>query len=116
MAEKTKENVQAPAPGATAGRTGEGAPKVHWDDTNMATAYANVVNVASTREEVTLFFGTNQTWNIADTNDVTVRLSNRLVLNPYAAKRLSLLLNGVLTEYESRFGTIAVDTRGTTTS
>ena len=115
MAETAKGKDGAPDV-AAAGRASDGAPKVQWDDTGMATAYANVVNVASTREEVTLFFGTNQTWNIADSNEVTVRLSNRLVLNPYAAKRLSLLLSGVLGEYESRFGTIAVDARGTKTS
>ena len=41
-----------------------GELQVRWDDANMTTSYANVVNVASTREEVTLFFGTNQTWKV----------------------------------------------------
>ena len=31
-------------------------PSVKWDDTKMQTTYANVVNVSSTREEVSVFF------------------------------------------------------------
>ena len=36
--------------------------KVRWDDSKMTSTYANVCNVSSTREEVTLLFGTNQSW------------------------------------------------------
>ena len=86
-----------------------GQLQVRWDDANMTTSYANVVNVASTREEVTLFFGTNQTWNVVDTRELTVQLSNRVVLNPYAAKRLWTLLGNVLTEYEKRFGSLNIE-------
>lgn len=32
-------------------------PRLKWDDPNMKTSYANVCNVASTREEVTLLIG-----------------------------------------------------------
>lgn len=84
-------------------------PTVNWDDSNMRTAYANVVNAASTREEVTLFFGTNQTWNLNDKQEFKVSLSERIVLNPYAAKRLWTIMGAVLTEYEKRFGTLSLD-------
>lgn len=80
-------------------------PKVKWDDSNMKTSYANVCNVASTREEVTLLFGTNQTWH-AEQKEVTVQLSDRIILSPFAAKRLALLIGNVVTEYEKRFGTL----------
>jgi hypothetical protein len=43
--------------------TGADMPKVNWDDSNMSTSYANVCNVSSSREEVTLLFGTNQAWH-----------------------------------------------------
>lgn len=36
--------------------------------------------------------------------DVKVKLSNRIVLNPYAAKRLLQLLEIGLKEYETRYG------------
>ena len=57
---------------------------VRWDDGKMATSFANMVNVQSTREQVDLFFGTNQTWNISDERSVTVELSNRIILTPHA--------------------------------
>jgi len=85
-------------------------PTVKWDDSNMKTSYANVVNAASTREEVTLFFGTNQTWNLTDNKqEFNVVLSDRIVLNPFAAKRLWTIMGAVLKEYETRFGVLSLD-------
>ncbi len=86
-------------------------PTVNWDDSAMKTSYANVVNAASTREEVTLFFGTNQTWNLTGNQEFNVRLSDRIVLNPFAAKRLWTIMGAVLKEYESRFGSLDLGTR-----
>ena len=85
------------------------APTVNWDDSDMKTSYANVVNASSTREEVTLFFGTNLTWNPAEARELHIRLNDRVVLNPYAAKRLWLLLGAILKQYESRFGELKLD-------
>ena len=87
-------------------------PAVNWDDSSMKTAYANVVNASSTREEVTLFFGTNLTWNPVQAKEFHVRLSDRIVLNPYAAKRLWILLGAILQQYESRFGKLNIDMSG----
>ena len=85
------------------------ASRVEWDDSKMDTSYANVANAASTREEVALVFGTNKTWKITGDKPVKIELTNRIILSPYAAKRFSLLLNGVLDEYESRFGKLDVE-------
>ncbi len=93
-------------------QAGQGAARqsaVEWIDRNMATHFANVVNVQSTREQVDLFFGTNQTWNVSDGSRLAVELSNRIILTPFAAKRLSTILNGVLKEYETRYGALNVD-------
>lgn len=81
-------------------------PTVDWDDSQMQSSYANVVNASSTREEVNLFFGTNQTWKADEKREFHVRLTNRIVLSPYASKRLWILLGAILKEYESRFGTL----------
>jgi hypothetical protein len=83
-------------------------PPVRWNDDKMTTTFANVVNVQSTREQVDLFFGTNQTWNISDERSVTVDLSKRIILTPHAAKRMWLVLGGVMREYEARYGTLEV--------
>jgi len=79
-------------------------PKIQWDDSKMATTYANAVNASSTREEVSVFFGTNQTWNPSQSDTLKIELTDRIVLNPYAAKRLAVLLSGIVGEYEKRFG------------
>ncbi len=85
-------------------------PTVNWDDSAMQTSYANVVNASSTREEVTLFFGTNLTWNPGEAKEFNVRLNDRIVLSPYAAKRLWILMGALLKEYETRFGALNMET------
>jgi Protein of unknown function (DUF3467) len=82
--------------------------KIRWDDANMKSSYANVCNVTSTREEVVMLFGINQAWNRGQ-KEVTIQLTDRIIISPYAAKRLALLLDGVMKEYENRFGALAVD-------
>ena len=84
------------------------SPSVKWDDANMRSSYANVCNVASTREEVVLLFGINQAWH-AGQKEVTVQLTDRIILSPFAAKRLSVLLSNLLREHESRFGALSID-------
>src|SRR3954466_16184185 len=86
---------------------GEGT-KIKWDDSNMRSSYANVCNVSSTREEVVMLFGMNQAWNRGQ-KEVTVNLTDRIVISPFAAKRLSMLLDGVVKEYEKRFGVLNID-------
>lgn len=83
-------------------------PTVPWDGTNMQTSYANVCNVSSTREEMVLLFGINQAWQ-AGQQEVPVQLSNRIILSPHAAKRLSMILSGVVREHETRFGALGGD-------
>lgn len=83
--------------------------KIRWDGSRMQSTYANVCNVTSTREEVTMLFGTNQAWNPAQ-GELTVELSNRIILNPYAAKRLAAAITNVMKEYESRFGPLKIET------
>jgi hypothetical protein len=82
--------------------------KIKWDDSNMKSAYANVCNVTSTREEVVMLFGMNQAWNRGQ-KEVTIQLTDRIVISPYAAKRMSVLLNSVVKEYENRFGALNID-------
>lgn len=84
---------------------------IKWDHASMQTTYANVVNVASTMEELSVFFGTNKTWDLDEEVEVIVELTHRILLNPYAAKRLSILLSYVIGEYESRFGPLGLEER-----
>jgi Protein of unknown function (DUF3467) len=104
--EMSKEEVRKPVPVA---RSEQGAQmQVKWDDSNMKSSYANVCNVMSTREEVVLMFGVNQAWH-GGQREVTIQLTDRIILSPHAAKRLSLLLNNLVKQHEERFGALNIE-------
>jgi len=98
----TEKNAQQTAAAGTTDQT-----KVVWDDANMRSVYANVANVAGGREEIILLFGLNQAWH-AGQKEVKVHLSDRIVMSPFAAKRLSVLLNNVIADYENKFGRLDI--------
>ena len=103
MAPEQTRNASAGSPADAA----QAAPKIRWDDTSMKSSYANVCNVASTREEVVLLFGVNQAWQ-AGQAEIPIQLTDRIIMSPFVAKRLALLLGNVLREYEGRFGSLGV--------
>jgi len=82
--------------------------RIVWDDSKMEMNYANVCNVSSTKEEFNLLFGSNQSWAMGQ-QDVRIALSNRIILGPHAAKRLALLLNNAVSQYEEKMGEIVID-------
>src|SRR5262245_34202978 len=86
----------------------ESGLNIKWDDSNMRSTYSNVCNVNGTREELVLLFGVHQAWQ-SGVKDVTVQLQERIVLSPYAAKRLNILLTRLLQAYESRYGQLVID-------
>lgn len=92
--ETTQENSQMPQ-----------MPQINWNDSEMQSHYANVCNVLGTREEIMILFGSNNAWQTGQ-KEVEVKLSNRILLTPYAAKRLQIMLDMGLKEYENRFGEI----------
>jgi len=63
-------------------------------------------NATSTREEVVLNFGLNQNWDqpTARPDELEVDLQHRVVLSPFAAKRLSQALGQLVADYEARYG------------
>jgi hypothetical protein len=94
----------------TAAPPAETQVRIRWDDSNMRSSYANVCNVTGTREEIVLLFGMNQAWR-AGQKELTVKLSDRIILSPFAAKRLATLLNNVIRDYEFRFGPLDMEAR-----
>ncbi len=111
-ATETTGNRAAPSPSGERKEPDAGAGttvRLVWDDSDMRTTFANVVNVNSTREEVTLFFGTNQTWNAQQKGQIQVKLDERVMLSPFAAKRLAILLDSVMKEYERRYGKLDLE-------
>ncbi len=79
-----------------------GASKVRWDDSKARRAHANECNVSTTGEEFILSFGVSRVSG-PERPEVVIDLGQRIVMSPYVAKRLAVLLDRVLVEYESRF-------------
>ena len=80
-----------------------GAPRVKWNTSQLKSSYINFANANSTQEEVVLNFGMNNNWDRM-ASEVEIELMHRIVMSPFAAKRLAELMNKLVTQYESRYG------------
>lgn len=79
---------------------------------NMNTVYANAFQTHSTPEELLLSFGINQTLPSQEegiTADMVLQFTERVIMNHYTAKRLTLSLLQSVREHEERFGVIELD-------
>ena len=76
---------------------------------NLKSSYCNMCNATSTRVEVVLNFGLNQNWDqpTAQPEVLEVDLQHRVVLSPFAAKRLSEALGKLVADYEARYGKLS---------
>lgn len=97
---KTDEQVSNPMNGVS----------IDWDDANLQSVYANIGTATANREEFFLLFGMHQNWRGTPSNDaerhIDVALSHRVVMSPFAAKRLAVVLQQSLAVYENQFGEI----------
>src|SRR6476620_9121628 len=84
------------------------SPVLKWDESAMRSTYANVVHATGTREEISVIFGLHHAWR-PDVKEVNIQVLDRIVLSPYAAKRLHALLGHVIREYEGRYGALNVE-------
>ena len=78
----------------------------------MKTSYANAFQTHSTPEELLLSFGINQTLPSQEegvTADMILQFTDRIIMNHYTAKRLTLSLLQSVREHEERFGVIELD-------
>ena len=103
MADSDKAPEPTPAPARAT------QPTMRLDAANIQSTYANTCYASSTKEEVVLNFGLNQNWERGQ-QDMQVQLTNRIILSPYAAKRLVLLLTTVMQQHEARFGALDIST------
>jgi len=90
-----------------ADETGAAPPRqrLKFDTSNLKSSYCNMCNATSTREEVVLNFGVNQSWEQPQAGgEIEVQLLHRIILSPYAAKRLSEALSSLIKEHEGRHG------------
>jgi len=82
-------------------------PEVVWNDSNMKSTYVNATNVVGGREEVMMLLGVNQAWQM-DQEKVKVDIAERVVMTPFTAKRLAIMLAATLKAYEAKYGRIEI--------
>jgi hypothetical protein len=89
--------------GAKRTASGDGQQQIRLNAANLKSTYCNMCNANTTREEVVLNFGVNQNWDRGQ-GELEVALEHRIILSPFAAKRLSQMLGKLIEEYETRYG------------
>lgn len=98
----TTSNNEASNPQPT-GASAVPASNVKWNVENLKSSYVNFANANSTQEEVVLNFGTNHNWDRSG-SAAEIELSHRIVMSPFAAKRLADLMAKLVAQYEARYG------------
>ena len=101
MAEETKPS--APEAQPAAGQP----PQFPTDYSSLSTVYTNFCRVSVTPEELVLDFGLNT--QISPTPTEAIKLTHRVVMNFFTAKRLLLALNNVVNQHEGAYGVLELD-------
>ena len=91
------------------GQTQQPQLQVSIDDSSTPVTYSANVRVSNTAEEVFLDFagGLRPT----GPNSAILKVDERIVMNPWAAKRLALALNDTIARYEQTYGELELDAR-----
>jgi hypothetical protein len=104
MTNSASETVQASAAVATAHAATTDAGRLRLDTSDLKSSYCNVCNAGSTKEEIVLSLDVNRNWELERSGEIEVKLLHRVILNPYAAKRLGQMLTSLIGDYEARYG------------
>ncbi len=83
--------------------------RIDIDDSNVEAIYANMCRVSSTPEELILDLALNP--NPVGNPPEKIRVSQRVILNHFTAKRLVSLLASAVQRHEQTFGVLETDVR-----
>ncbi|MCA9086012.1 MAG: DUF3467 domain-containing protein [Planctomycetaceae bacterium] len=107
--EKTEGAQSASEGSAKAAAPAAQTQEVVVEDSGANAGYANFCRVSSTPEELILDLGLNPTPYA--TGKVEVKVTQRIILNHFTAKRLWSALSMALQRHEQAFGTLETDVR-----
>ena len=105
MADELKRTT--PPPGPEGQPQGQPSPQFSVDTTTLSSAYANFCRVTGTPEELVLDFGLNT--QMTPVPSEAVKLTHRLVMNYYTAKRLLGALHMAVQQHENTYGVLETD-------
>ena len=86
--------------------------RVDFDERNLRTCYANGFRTTATDEEVILDFGLNHvepTDQQIGRRKMVFHANERIIMNYYSAKRLTITLGQIIRRHEQEFGEIELD-------
>ena len=92
-------------------QTGQQQVRLRMDERDVRTSYANAFRTNATAEEVMIDFGLNQVVPAreGETPEIVFRITDRIVLNYYSAKRLAITLSQLIRRHEDQFGELELD-------
>ena len=93
-------------------QAGQQRIRVHVDEKNLKTSYANVFRPTVTAEELILDFGLNimlPPRQGKGEREIVFQANNRIIMGYYAAKRLAIALGQVIRRYEQEFGELELN-------
>jgi hypothetical protein len=82
-------------------------PQFTTDTSGLSTVYTNFCRVSVTPEELVLDFGLNT--QLTPTPGEAIKLTHRVVMNFFTAKRLMNALIGVVQQHENAYGVLELD-------
>lgn len=97
-----EEQAKMPEPSAA-----QQAPQFPTDYSSLSTVYTNFCRVSVTPEEMVLDFGLNT--QMTPTPNEPIKLTHRVVMNFFTAKRLLGALMNVVNQYENTYGALELD-------
>ena len=92
-------------------QTGQQQVRLRVDERSMESEYANAFRTNGTAEEVMLDFGVNlmQPAPAGGQPEIVFRISQRIIMNYYSAKRLAITLSQLIRRHEDQFGELELD-------
>ena len=85
--------------------------RLRIDEREMDTCYANAFRTNGTAEEVLLDFGMNLVAPGQEQTqpEIVFKITDRVVMNYYSAKRLAITLSQLIRRHEDQFGELEMD-------
>jgi len=114
MSKKNSSDVSGEKPIEEQAReqTGQKQIRLRVDERDMRTNYANAFRASETAEEVMVDFGVNLVRPASQQQDqpeIVFQATERIIMNYYSAKRLTITLGQLIRRFEEQFGELELD-------
>ncbi len=106
---EAKKTEEQPEKAAAQAQSAQPQQQVQLDDSNVNSCYTNFCRVTGTPEELIIDFGLNT--QPVGVPEKPIRISDRIILNHFTAKRLLAALSMSVQRHEAAFGVLETDVR-----